>query len=41
MHALDLLIADHNRCRGMFARFKDANANDDADTMSALFLQIL
>ena len=41
MHALDLLIADHNRCRGMFARFKDANANDDADSMSALFLQIL
>jgi iron-sulfur cluster repair protein YtfE (RIC family) len=41
MHALDLLIADHNRCRGLFARFKDANANDDADTMSDLFLQIL
>jgi hemerythrin-like domain-containing protein len=41
MHALDLLIADHNRCRGMFARFKDANANDDADSMSSLFLQIL
>ena len=41
MHALDLLIADHNRCRGMFSRFKDANANDDTDTMSTVFLQIL
>ena len=40
MHALDLLIADHNRCRGLFARFKDAHANDDADAMSAVFLKI-
>ena len=41
MHALDLLIADHNRCRGMFARFKDANANDDTDTMSSCSCKIL
>ena len=40
MHALDLLIADHNRCRGLFARFKDAQESDDADTMSQLATKI-
>ncbi|MDP1820833.1 MAG: hemerythrin domain-containing protein [Acidimicrobiales bacterium] len=33
MNALDLLIADHNRVRGLFTRFKDAHQQDD-DTMA-------
>ncbi len=40
MNALDLLIADHNRVRGLFAQFKDAKDNDDTDTMSQLALKI-
>jgi hemerythrin-like domain-containing protein len=41
MHALDLLIADHNRCRGMFARFKAAQENDDVETMSSVALEVI
>lgn len=33
MNALTLLIADHNRLRGMFARFEEANEQDDTTTM--------
>jgi hemerythrin superfamily protein len=36
MNALDLLIADHNRVRGLFARFQAAVADDDTDTMAEL-----
>ena len=40
MQALDLLIADHNRVRGLFAQFKQAHENDDTATMSAVALKI-
>jgi hemerythrin superfamily protein len=30
-----LLTADHNRVRGLFARFRTAQDNDDVDTMAA------
>ena len=40
MQALDLLIADHNRVRGLFAQFKQAHENDDTETMSAVALKI-
>ena len=40
MQALDLLIADHNRVRGLFAQLKAAHDNDDAETMSAVALRI-
>jgi hemerythrin superfamily protein len=40
MHAIDLLIADHNRVRGLFAQFKAAHDNDDTATMSAVALKI-
>lgn len=36
MDALDLLIADHNRVRGLFARFKKAKESDDASTMHSI-----
>jgi hemerythrin superfamily protein len=34
MNALDLLIADHNRVRGLFAKFKVAKDKDDTAAMS-------
>ncbi|HEY0640381.1 MAG TPA: hemerythrin domain-containing protein [Pseudonocardiaceae bacterium] len=40
MDALDLLTADHNRVRGLFARFKEAQENDDTATMSELAAMI-
>jgi hemerythrin superfamily protein len=40
VQALDLLIADHNRVRGLFAQFKEAHENDDAETMSAVAVKI-
>jgi hemerythrin superfamily protein len=40
MQALDLLIADHNRVRGLFAQFKEAHDNDDTEAMSAVALKI-
>jgi hemerythrin superfamily protein len=40
VQALDLLIADHNRVRGLFARFKSAQENDDSAAMSELALKI-
>jgi hemerythrin superfamily protein len=36
MNALDLLIADHNRVRGLFARFDAAKDAQDAATMVEL-----
>jgi len=36
MDALSLLIADHNRMRGLFARFKKAEDADQTDTASQL-----
>ena len=33
MQALDLLIADHNRVRGLFARFKEAHEAEDTTAM--------
>jgi hemerythrin superfamily protein len=40
VQALDLLIADHNRVRGLFAQFKEAHDNDDVQAMSAVALKI-
>ena len=40
MQALDLLIADHNRVRGLFAQFKQAHESDDTATMSEVALKI-
>lgn len=36
MDGLDLLIADHNRVRGLFVRFREAQENDDTLTMVEL-----
>lgn len=36
MDALDLLIADHNRLRGLFARFSEAQDSDDTAAMGEL-----
>ncbi len=33
MQALDLLIADHNRVRGLFAKFKEAHEAEDQTAM--------
>ena len=40
MDSTALLIADHNRVRGLFARFKEAQEADDAGTMAGLAEQI-
>ncbi len=36
MDCLDLLIADHNRFRGIFSRFRDAHEADDVAEMASL-----
>ncbi|MGH3768327.1 MAG: hemerythrin domain-containing protein [Pseudonocardiaceae bacterium] len=36
MDGLDLLIADHNRVRGLFARFRAAQENSDTATMGEI-----
>ncbi len=36
MDCLDLLIADHNRFRGTFARFEEAHEADEVATMASL-----
>ncbi|MBV9487002.1 MAG: hemerythrin domain-containing protein [Frankiaceae bacterium] len=41
MDALAILIADHNRVRGLFARFNTANDADAVDEMSTLAEQII
>jgi hemerythrin superfamily protein len=40
MNALDLLIADHNRVRGLFARFKAAHEADDDGRATELAKEI-
>ncbi len=40
MDAIALLTADHNRVRGLFARFKEAHENDDAQAMVDLAAKI-
>jgi hemerythrin superfamily protein len=40
MDALMLLSADHNRVRGLFARFTEAHEDDDTALMTELCLQI-
>ncbi|MEO7555327.1 MAG: hemerythrin domain-containing protein [Acidimicrobiales bacterium] len=41
MDALNLLISDHNRVRGLFARFAKAKEADDAATMGSLAMEIV
>jgi hemerythrin superfamily protein len=41
MDALALLTADHNRVRGLFARFKTAKESDDLAEMTTLATKIL
>jgi len=41
MDALSLLIADHNRVRGLFARFQTAEEEKDAATMTELAAKII
>src|SRR4051812_20809599 len=41
MDALELLTADHNRVRGLFKRFKDAEEKDDAATMQQVASKIV
>ena len=36
MDCLDLLIADHNRFRGTFARYRTAHESDDTAEMATL-----
>ncbi len=36
MDGLDLLIADHNRVRGLFVRFREAQDSNDTPAMSEL-----
>jgi len=40
MDAVALLVADHNRVRGLFSKFKDAKEADDAAAMGALATKI-
>jgi hemerythrin superfamily protein len=40
MDALTLLVADHNRVRGLFARFSAASQADDTATMATLMGKI-
>jgi len=41
MDALALLTADHNRVRGLFARFKKAKDSDDTATLGELAAEII
>jgi hemerythrin-like domain-containing protein len=41
MDCLDLLTADHNRVRGLFKRFKDAESSDDMATMTLVTTKIV
>jgi len=41
MDCLDLLTADHNRVRGLFKRFKDAESSDDMETMTLITTKIV
>ena len=41
MNCLELLTADHNRVRGLFKRFKDAEEKDDTSTMQEVVAKIV
>jgi hemerythrin superfamily protein len=41
MDALELLTADHNRVRGLFKRFEDADEKDDTGKMQELAAKIV
>jgi iron-sulfur cluster repair protein YtfE (RIC family) len=41
MDAQELLIADHNRVRGLFARYKQAHGDDDTANATALAAKIV
>lgn len=41
MDCNDLIIADHNRCRGLFSRWKEANKRDDVESMRLLAAKIV
>jgi hemerythrin superfamily protein len=41
MDCLDLIIADHNRGRGLFSRWKSAHERDDAESMQLLTTKIV
>ena len=41
MDSVTLLTADHNRVRGLFARFRAAHEKDDVDKMAALTEQMV
>ena len=41
MDCLELLTADHNRVRGLFKRFKDADEKDDTATMQEVAPKIV
>ena len=41
MDCLELLTADHNRVRGLFKRFKDAEESDDTATMQLVATKIV
>jgi len=41
MDCLDLLTADHNRVRGLFKRFKDAESSEDMETMKLVTAKIV
>jgi hemerythrin superfamily protein len=41
MNCLELLTADHNRVRGLFKRFKDAEEKDDTATMQEVVAKIV
>ena len=41
MDAVELLIADHNRVRGLFKRFRNAKKNDDMPTMREIAPKIV
>lgn len=40
MDAIALLVADHNRVRGLFTRFKEAKENDQEDLMASLGAEV-
>jgi iron-sulfur cluster repair protein YtfE (RIC family) len=41
MDAVGLLVADHNRVRGLFAQYEDAHDNDDVDAAANLVAKIV
>jgi hemerythrin superfamily protein len=41
MDAIALLTADHNRVRGLFTRFKDAQEGEETEPMAALATEIM